>query len=59
MLLVADVADSGGLINAIVRQSKALTGTLGTHTLTTVTTVMLKGDNKSLKVIKRKQKERR
>ena len=44
MFLEADITDSGGLVNAVVRQSKAFTGALGTHTLTTVTTVMLKGN---------------
>ena len=41
LLLVADVTDPGGLVNAIVRKSKTLTRALGTHTLSTVTTVML------------------
>ena len=44
MFLVADITDSGGLVDAVVRQSKALTRALGTHTLATVTTVMLKGN---------------
>lgn len=43
MFLEADVTDSSWLLNAIVRESNALTGTLSTHTLATVTTVVLKG----------------
>ena len=54
MFLVADVADPGGLLNAIVWQSKTLPRTLSTHTLATITAVVLKG----LKTHSHRERER-
>ena len=42
MFLETDVTDSGGLIYTVVRQGQTFTRALSTHTLATVTTVVLK-----------------